>query len=134
MNRKKSIFPTMPTTKPTTVDEYIAAAPEAARPKLTELRSLLRSVAPKATEALKWGQPVFEQGTILFAYAAHRAHLNFVPTGPALAPFAAELNDFRRAKDSFQIPYDRPLPADLIRRIAAYRLEDVTERGAKWKY
>ena len=124
----------MPSFKPTTVDEYIDAAPDLAKPKLTELRLLLRNVAPKADEKIKWGQPVFEQGTILFAYAAHRAHLNFVPTGPALVPFAAELNDFKRAKDSFQIPYDRPLPVDLIRRIAAYRLEDVLERGAKWKY
>ena len=124
----------MSPTKPTTVAEYIASAPEAARPKLSELRLLLRSVAPEATETLKWGQPVFEQGTILFAYAAHKAHMTFVPTGPALEPFAGELKGFKRAKDSFQLPYDRPLPTDLIRRIAAYRLEDVTERGAKWKY
>ncbi|WP_116107342.1 iron chaperone [Lewinella sp. IMCC34191] len=120
--------------KPTTVDEYLDAAPEAGRAHLNELRLLLRSVAPKADENIKWGQPVFEQGTILFAYAAHKAHLNFVPTGPALAPFAEELRGFKRAKDSFQIPYDRPLPTDLIRRIAAYRLEEVTERGAKWRY
>ena len=124
----------MPSFKPTTVDEYIDAAPDLAKPKLTELRLLLRNVAPNADEKIKWGQPVFEQGTILFAYAAHKAHMNLVPTGPALAPFVAELNDFKRAKDSFQIPYDRPLPVDLIRRIAAYRLEDVLERGAKWKY
>ena len=124
----------MPAVKPTTVDEYLATAPEAGKDKLTELRSLLRSVAPNATEGLKWGQPVFEQGTILFAYAAHKHHLNFVPTGPALDPFAAELEGYKRAKDSFQIPYDRPLPTDLLRRIARYRLEDVTERGAKWRY
>ncbi|MGB3799390.1 MAG: DUF1801 domain-containing protein [Lewinella sp.] len=101
---------------------------------LTELRLLLRSVAPDAMECLKWGQPVFEQGTILFAYAAHKKHLSFVPTGPSLEPFAEELQGFKRAKDSFHIPYDRPLPADLIRRIATHRLEDVTERGAKWRY
>ena len=117
--------------KPTTVDEYLAAAPEAALPHLIALRELLRGVAPRATETLKWGQPVFEQGTILFSYAAHRAHLNFVPTGPALAPFAGELQEYKRAKDSFQLPYYRPLPTDLLRRIATYRLEDVTERGGE---
>jgi len=44
--------------KPKTVDEYIEAAPEHAREKLNEIRSLLKSVAPDASEELKWGQPV----------------------------------------------------------------------------
>jgi hypothetical protein len=34
--------------KPKTVAEYIAAAPPAARPKLRELRAILKGVAPKA--------------------------------------------------------------------------------------
>lgn len=47
------------THKPQNVDEYISTAPEHARQKLREIRSLLRSVVPGATEALKWSQPVF---------------------------------------------------------------------------
>ena len=50
----------MPTTKPKTVDEYINAAPVEAQEKLLELRSILKKVAPKATEAIKWGSPVLE--------------------------------------------------------------------------
>ena len=55
--------------------------------------------SPKADEAIKWGYPVFEEGRILFSYAAHKAHLNFFPTGPALEPFREEL-----AKVSFAAP------------------------------
>ncbi len=46
----------MDPSKPTTVAEYIAAAPEHAREKLRELRDLLKSVAPNATEELKWAR------------------------------------------------------------------------------
>ena len=70
--------------RPTTVDEYMAAAPEAARAHLRRLRSLLREVAPDAVEAIKWGAPVMEEKRILFSYSAHRAHLDFMPTGPSL--------------------------------------------------
>ena len=69
--------------KPTTVGEYIAAAPRQAQNKLNELRSILKSVIPGATESLKWGNPVFEKKRILFAYAALRTHLNFMPAPAA---------------------------------------------------
>jgi len=51
----------MPALKPKTVDEYINAAPVEAQEKLIEIRSILKQVAPKATEAIKWGSPVFEE-------------------------------------------------------------------------
>lgn len=120
--------------KPSTVDEYIQVAPPQAREKLRELRAILQRVAPHATETLKWGQPVFESGTILFAYSAHKSHLNFAPTGPSLKPFLKELTVYTVKKDSIQFTYDKPLPRELITRIAMYRLKDVEERGAKWKY
>lgn len=118
--------------KPKTVAQYIAAAPTYARPMLRELRAILKSVAPKATEALKWGAPVFMEERILFAYSAFKTHLNFFPTHSALAPFKKELAKYVTGKDTVQFPYDRPLPKALIRKIAAHRAKDVRERGAKW--
>lgn len=70
----------MPPLKSKTVDEYINAAPVEAQEKLMEIRSILKQVAPKATEAIKWGSPVFEEKRILFAYTAFKSHLNFMPT------------------------------------------------------
>ena len=118
--------------KPTTVDEYIAAAPKEARKSLHELRAILRSVAPNATETLKWGSPVFEEKRILFAYTAFRSHLNFMPTGSALMPFKEELSGYTTGKDTIQLPYGKPLPKALIRKIAAYRAKDVRENDARW--
>lgn len=89
---------------------------------MLEIRSILKNVAPHATEALKWGKPVLEEGRILFSYAAYKAHLNFMPTGPAIEPFREELGDYKTGKDTIQFPYDKPLPAALIRKIAAYRV------------
>jgi uncharacterized protein YdhG (YjbR/CyaY superfamily) len=120
--------------KATTVDEYISAAPEVAQAKLREIRAILKKVAPEATESLKWGAPVFEEKRILFSYAAFKSHLNFFPTQPALEPFKEELADYDTGKDSIKFPYDRPLPKELIERIAAYRAKEVRERDARWMY
>jgi uncharacterized protein YdhG (YjbR/CyaY superfamily) len=84
--------------RPTTVSEYLAAAPKEAQKHLREIRALLRSAAPRATEHLKWGSPVLEEQRILFSYSAHKSDLNFTPTGPALAPFKEELGQFKTAR------------------------------------
>lgn len=118
--------------KPATVSEYINSAPKEAQAKLKEIRAILKGVAPKATEALKWGYPVMEEKRILFSYSAHKKHLNFMPTRSSLEPFKEELAEFTTGKDTIQFPYDKPLPKTLISKIAAYRAKDVRENDARW--
>jgi Uncharacterized conserved protein len=122
----------MSATKPTTVIEYINAAPKEAQKRLNELRAILRKVAPKATETLKWGSPVFEENRILFAYAAFKSHINFMPTPSAMKAFEKELADYTTGKGSIQFPYDRPLPKVLITKIAAFRVKELKEKDVRW--
>ncbi len=124
----------MPKTKPTTVSEYIAAAPKGAQKRLRDIRSVLKNAAPGATETLKWGSPVLEDKRILFSYSAHKSHLNFMPTGPALKPFKKELAKYKTGKDTIQFTYDKPIPKALIRKIATYRVKQVRTKDARWMY
>jgi uncharacterized protein YdhG (YjbR/CyaY superfamily) len=118
--------------KPTTIDEYIEAAPKQAHDKLRELRSILKEVAPDAKEQIKWGQPVFEEKRILFSFAAFKSHLNFMPTGSTLDAFTTELAGYKTGKGTIQFPYDKPLPKLLIKKIAVHRARDVRENDARW--
>jgi uncharacterized protein YdhG (YjbR/CyaY superfamily) len=120
--------------KPRTVSDYIEAAPREAQKHLRGIRSLLKKVAPGATETLKWGSPVLEEKRILFSYSAYKSHLNFMPTGPAIKPFKKELVEYKTGKDTIQFPYDRTLPKALIRKIATYRAKQVRENDARWMY
>jgi uncharacterized protein YdhG (YjbR/CyaY superfamily) len=122
----------MSKTKPATVAEYIAASPAHARTKLRELRAILQRAAPKAAETLKWRTPVFEEKRILYAYAAFKSHLSFMPTPAAMKPFAKELAKYKTGKGSIQFPYDEPLPKALIARIAAFRVKEVRDNDARW--
>jgi len=114
--------------RPTTIAEYIRAAPREGQPHLRRLYTILKSVAPEAEETIKWGTPFFVEPRSLFAFSAHRAHLNFAPTAAGLKPFRKELEKHKTTKGTLQIPYTKSLPADLIRKIAAHRLRDVRER------
>ena len=118
----------MASKRPTTIAAYIRAAPREGQLHLRRLYAILKSVAPEAEEAIKWGTPFFVEPRFLFAFSAHKAHCNFAPTPAALEAFRKELEKHKTTKNYLQIPYDEPLPEDLIRKIAAYRLRAVRER------
>lgn len=114
--------------KPATIDEYIEAAPPEGRAHLEHLFAILKGVAPEAERVIKWNQPFFVEPRFLFAFSANKAHLNFSPGQDALEAFRDELGNHRTTKNFLQVRYDEPLPEDLIRRIAEYRLKALSER------
>lgn len=118
--------------KPATIAEYISAAPKEARKTLRELHAILKRAAPGAREAVKWSSPVFEEKRILFAFAAFKSHLNFMPTPSAMKPFRKALAKYKTGKGSIQFPYGRPLPKSLIRRIALLRVRELREKDVRW--
>ena len=118
----------MLTKRPTTINEYIQAAHPEAQPHLRQLHAILQSVAPNAEETIKWGSPFFVEPRFVFAFSAHKAHLSFAPTPPALATFRDELAAFDTTKNYLKLPYAKPLPEALIRKIAEHQVQAVAAR------
>ena len=122
----------MASKRPTTIAGYIRAAPREGQPHLRRLYAILKSVAPEAEETIKWGAPFFVEPRFLFAFSAHKAHCNFAPTAAALEAFRKELEGHKTTRNYLQIPYDKPLPEKLVRKIAQYRLRNMGEGDAFW--
>ena len=118
----------MASKRPTTIAEYIRAAPREGQPHLRRVYAILKSVAPKAQEVIKWGNPFFIEPRFLFAFSAHKAHLSFVLMEGGLEPFRKDLAKHRTTKGTLTIPYDKPLPEALIRKIAKYRVRTLRGR------
>jgi|WetSurMetagenome_2_1015567.scaffolds.fasta_scaffold179323_2 uncharacterized protein YdhG (YjbR/CyaY superfamily) len=107
---------------PTTNDQYIAAFPPEVQGILQCVRQVAREAAPEAQEVISHGMPAFKQGGILVYFAAFRNHFGLYPPvrgGPdiekAIAPYAGK-------KGNLRFPFGKPIPYDLIARIAALRL------------
>src|SRR6266705_5710953 len=120
-------------TRPTSVTEYINAAPKEARKKLREMRACIRTSAPGAKESLKWGMPAYSYRRILVTFAAFKHHIGFYPTPSAVRAFENDLSRFVTAKGSIQFPLEKPLPLPLIRKITAFRVRESIEADGKWK-
>lgn len=114
--------------RPTSISDYIKAAPAAGKPHLRRLYAILKRAAPNAQEAIKWGNPFFVEPRFLFAFSAHKAHLNFSPTPATLELFHAELEGHQTTRHMLQIRYDQPLPEALIQKLARHCVKTVGQR------
>ena len=106
--------------KPQTVDEYIESQDENARPKLNEIRAVIRAAIPDAEECISWSMPTYRKGNNLIHFAASKKHLGLYPGGEATTVFAEELAGFDVSKGTIRLPYDRALPVELISKIAKW--------------
>ena len=114
--------------RPTTIADYIQAAPPEGQPHLRKLYALLKRVAPDAQEAIKWGNPFFIEPRFLFAFSAHKAHVSFAPMQATMKAFCKELAGHQTTANMLKVPYTSPLPEDLIRRMAEHCVKAVGER------
>jgi uncharacterized protein YdhG (YjbR/CyaY superfamily) len=120
-------MPDRPTAR--SVDEYIAAFPPETRAVLEELRALIRSVAPEATETISYAIPTFDLNGHLVHFAGYEKHVGFYPTGRGVEAFKDELKAYKGGKGSVQFPLGQPLPTDLIRRIVEFRVAESASKG-----
>ena len=106
--------------KPKTIDDYILSQDENIRPKLNEVREILRSAISDAEERISWSMPTYWKGQNLIHFAASKKHIGIYPGGEATTIFADELTGIDVSKGTIRLPYDKELPSDLIAKIAKW--------------
>jgi uncharacterized protein YdhG (YjbR/CyaY superfamily) len=106
-----------------TIDEYIAAQPEAAQPVLATVRGAIRKALPKAEEVISYKMPAYKlKGAVVLYFAGWKQHYSLYPAGEELAAaFKDELAPYEISKGTIRFPLDKPVPAKLIERIAKRR-------------
>lgn len=113
----------MATSKPITIDAYIAEFPEPVRKDLEAVRHTIRKLVPQAEETISYGIPTFKlNGRNLVHFAGFKNHIGLYPTPVAAEAFKKELSAYKTGKGSVQFPLGVPMPLDLITRMVQYRL------------
>ena len=109
--------------KPQNIDAYIAGQDEGARPKLQQVRAILRAAIPDAEERISWSMPTFWKGRNIIHFAASKKHIGLYPGDEAAGAFADRLGDYSVSKGTIRLPYDQDLPEELIADIARWCYE-----------
>lgn len=108
---------------PKSVDEYIAAQPEAVRPKLEQVRAAIRMAVTEALEGIGYRMPGYKlYGKPMLYFAGFKEHYSlFAASGTFFATLEEELRGYDRRKGTVHFPLTKPVPVKLISRIAKLR-------------
>ena len=116
----------MPTksTKPPTVDAYIAQFPDDVQSILQQLRALIKKAAPRAEEKISYNILGYFQNGGLLWLSANKRHIGLYPMRADTPAFKGELLPYRGTKSALHFPLAKPMPYPLIKKIVKYRLAE----------
>lgn len=112
----------------TTVDEYISQFPEKIQDLMQQMRSTIREAAPQAIEKISWGMATYDLHGNLVHFSAQKKHIGFHPAPSGIDAYRQELEGFSCSKGTIRLPYDKPLPLELVRKIVLFRVSEQEER------
>jgi uncharacterized protein YdhG (YjbR/CyaY superfamily) len=111
------------------IDAYIAAQPDTARPVLEKLRRVIGKAIPEADEAISYGMPAYKLGgRVVLYFAGWKQHTALYPaSAQTFAAFKKEVDGYATSQGTLQFPLGEPLPVKLIEAIAKYRAAEVAK-------
>jgi uncharacterized protein YdhG (YjbR/CyaY superfamily) len=111
--------------KPGTIDEYLAPLSKEKRAALQKLRRAIHAAAPNAEECISYQIPSFRlDGRLLVSFGAGVNHCAFYPGAHPVKAHRAELKAYETSKGTIRFKTDSPLPAALVRKIVKTRIAE----------
>ena len=106
----------------TSVAAYLRAVPPAPRAALQKLRKTIKAVAPKATEVISYGIPMFKHHGMLVGYAAFKDHCSLFMSTHLTGALKQAVAPYVASKGTIRFTADKPLPATLVRKLVRARI------------
>jgi uncharacterized protein YdhG (YjbR/CyaY superfamily) len=123
----------MQKTVPKSVDEYLAAQPKEVRVKLEQVRAVIRKAVPEAVEGIGYRMPGYKlHGKPMLYFAGFREHYSlFAASGTFFNALKEQLGDYELRVGTVQFSLTKPVPVNLIRRIAKLRAAGIAVAARK---
>ena len=112
------------------MDAYVAAAPVKARPRLREMRRIIRETAPEAKESVSYRMPYYALHGRLIYFSVMRDWVGLYMLGGAKKKYAKELAPYLSGVSTARFPLDRPIPVSLVRKIVKLRVKENVARSS----
>jgi len=89
---------------------------------LSKVRSTVKQALPVSKETISYNMPAFMvDDKIVVYFAACKAHIGMYPPVRGVAALKRAAAPYAGPKGNLQLPYSKPIPYDLIARIARSR-------------
>jgi len=105
------------------VAAYIAAAPKEARPKLMQLRKIIKAAAPGADERISYGMPYYGFHGRLAYFRLAKNYVGLYIPPPIIEENRGALKAYVTSKSAVHFPPDKKLPVALIHKLVRARMK-----------
>jgi uncharacterized protein YdhG (YjbR/CyaY superfamily) len=114
------------------IDAYLDELEEPKRSTLSQLRRDILAAVPDAEQCISYAVPGFKVGGKTIAgFAAFKNHLSYLPhSGSVFPELTNELAGYEKSSGALRFPVDRPLPAELVKKLVAVRLRQAFRAGS----
>lgn len=116
-----------------TVEDYFATRSDEERAVLLRMQAAILSAAPEAEPVISYQIPAYRADGWIFYISAFTNHYTLSCPPPFFEGFRDELSSYVVSKSAVQFPKDRPVPYELITRMAKLRVRNNREHAAKSK-
>jgi uncharacterized protein YdhG (YjbR/CyaY superfamily) len=99
-------------------EEYFATVAPEVQPLLASIQAKVESLLPEASRCISYNMPAYSGKRAFFYFAAFKKHIGIYPPCRDAA-LHQELAPYRGEKGNLSFALNRPLPLDLIGRVAA---------------
>jgi uncharacterized protein YdhG (YjbR/CyaY superfamily) len=99
-------------------DAYFASVTAESRPLLERIQTQVESLLPQAQRCISYQMPAYRDRRVFFYFAAFKKHIGVYPPVTRDAALIDELAPYRGPKGNLVFPLNRPLPVELIGRVA----------------
>lgn len=122
-------------TKPSKdVDAYIARCPKNVQAKLKEVRKIIRATVPDATELISYSMPGYcyegysYKGMFVW-FGLQSGHIGLYLRPPTIWNHRKELANYTTTKSAVHLPFDKAIPAPLIKKLVKASVREMKKRG-----
>ena len=116
------------------VDAYIARCPKRVQSKLREVRRIIRGTVPDAKELISYSMPGYcyegysYKGMFVW-FGLQSGHIGMYLRPPTIWSHRKELAGYKTTKSAVHLPFDRKIPAPLIRKLVKASVKIMKSRG-----
>ncbi len=110
------------------IDEYHKAFPSEVVKRMEKIRTIIKQIAPDATEVISYQIPAFKLGKyFLIYYSGYANHLSISSpwSEGLLKHFETDLKELKVSRAAIQFPLNKPLPEALIKKIVSFRKKEI---------
>lgn len=99
--------------------DLLEQADAAIRERLEAIQQAVETAVPGATRITSYGMPAYRKGKVFFYFGSFKKHIGVYPPVLEPAELVTELGPWRGPKGNLIFPHSKPLPVELIARVAA---------------